>query len=280
MASLPEAERHTWRRALPAAVAVEIAIAAADVIDELTDDDPSPVVQQYGPGQALNTANLMLVMSQQLLVWEAQAGSAQALAAAGALQDMLVEAAVGQHLDMAFEAMEPRAVTPEMSGEMTDKKAGALVGGAFRIGALMSGASREIVDLLEHFGRQLGGIAQLTNDIQDVLPGGSVAIDDEGNEVLLTPAKTDLRRRKRTLPIVFALRDESPEPNAVQVAFDGPPSAGEDEEAMRGAVVSAGGLAFAQLVLDVYKGNAAETAAALEALRPGARLVLAPLLKL
>src|SRR5829696_1043630 len=39
------AEREAaWRDALPAAVAVEIAIAAADLIDELTDDDPSPFV--------------------------------------------------------------------------------------------------------------------------------------------------------------------------------------------------------------------------------------------
>ena len=61
----------TWKDALPAAVAMEIAIAAADLIDELTDDDPSPFVTEYGPGQALNTGSLMLVMAQQILLRDA-----------------------------------------------------------------------------------------------------------------------------------------------------------------------------------------------------------------
>jgi geranylgeranyl pyrophosphate synthase len=278
-AAQPAERRGTWRSAVPAAVAVEIAIAAADLIDEISDDDPSPIIQRYGGGQALNTANLMLVMSQQVLQWEAARGNTHALNALGALQAMLVEAAVGQHLDMAFEAMGPRDVTPEMSGEMTDKKAGALIAGACRMGALMAGAPGEVADLLARFGRQIGGIAQLTNDIQDVLPTGSVVLTPDGTPARVFAPKTDLRRRKRTLPIVFALRDDTATPNAVQTAFSGPPLDGEDEEAMRTAVVDAGGVAFSQLVLDVYRGNAAEVVAALEVVRPGAREVLSPILK-
>jgi geranylgeranyl pyrophosphate synthase len=282
-AALPPEERGRWREALPAAVAVEIAIAAADLIDEWTDADDSPLIEQYGPGQAVNVANLMLVMAQQVLVWEAHrpGGCERATAALGALQDMLVEAAVGQHLDMTYERMGYRDVTPEMSGEMTEKKAGALIGGACRMGALMAGAGAEVVDLVWRFGRQVGGMAQLANDIQDVLPLGTQVLAPDGTEAAgpVAAPKTDLSRRKRTLPIVFALRDEAPEPSAVQRAYAVGPDAGDiDEDAMRRAVMEAGGVNFAHLVLDVYRNNATEALDALEGLRPGAREVLTPLL--
>jgi geranylgeranyl diphosphate synthase type I len=280
-AALAATERGRWREAIPAAVAVEIAIAAADLIDEWTDADDSAVIEQYGPGQAINAANLMLVMAQQVLVWETQrpGGSAHAVAALGALQDMLVEAAVGQHLDMAYERKPYRDVTPEMSGEMTDKKAGALIGGACRMGALMAGANDEVTTLMWRFGRQVGGMAQLANDIQDVLPPGTEVVTPDGSDALIAPPKTDLARRKRTLPIVFALREESADPNAVQRAYAGGPDAGSiDEDAMRRAVMEASGVNFAHLVLDVYRNNATESLDALEALRPGALDVLSPLL--
>ena len=204
-AALPPGERDPWREAVPAAVAVEIAVAAADLIDEWTDGDDSPILEEYGPEQAINAANLMLVMAQQVMLWEAQrpGGSVHAVEALGALQDMLVEAAVGQHLDMAYERMGYRDVTPEMSGEMTDRKAGALIGGACRMGALMADADDEVARLVWQFGRQVGGMAQLANDIQDVLPLGTQVVASDGSEVSDPAAapKTDLARRKRTRPV-------------------------------------------------------------------------------
>jgi geranylgeranyl diphosphate synthase type I len=278
-ASLAAEERAGWRAAMPAVVAVEIAVAAADLIDEAADDDPSPIIEQYGVGQALNTANLMLVMAQQVLLWEARAGNSQALDALGALQEMLVEAAVGQHLDMAYETMAPQEVSPDMSGEMTEKKAGALIGGSLKMGALMAGADGEVVGLLEQIGRHLGSIAQISNDLQDVLPRDAVVLDDTGREIEVNSnPKTDLRRRKRTLPIVYALREEAAEPNALQVAFSKPPDEHEDEDALRQVVVDAGGTRFAYLVTELYQNNLAEALDALEAIRPGARQVLAALL--
>jgi geranylgeranyl diphosphate synthase type I len=181
---------------------------------------------------------------------------------------------------MAYEKMGPHDVTPEMSGEMTDKKAGALMSGAFRMGALMAGAECDVVELLARIGRQLGGIGQINNDLQDVLPRQTILEDPlEAQPLTGPPPKTDLRRRKRTLPIVFALRAEADESNALQVAFAGPPAESEDEEALRRAVEEAGGVNFAYLVIDVYRNNAAEALAALEELRPGSRRVLAPLLR-
>ncbi|HEX9987391.1 MAG TPA: polyprenyl synthetase family protein [Chloroflexia bacterium] len=261
----------TWKEAVPAAVAVEIAMAAADLLDEITDGDPSPIVRQYGSGQALNTANLMLVMAQQVLLKAARGNNRErALAALGALQEMLVDAAVGQHLDMLYGRMGAGEVDLEMSVRVTELKAGTLISGACRMGALMSGADRQVVDLLAKFGKAMGGIAQIINDIQDVLPL------EEGNGGVEIERKTDVALRKRTLPIVFTLRDEAPKPNALQRAFGGEDGIGEEEQ--RRAVVEAGGVQFAQLVMEVHRQNALETIEELEELRPGARRLLGHLI--
>lgn len=276
----PERREAEWRKALPGAVAVEISMAAADLLDEIADADPSPIVREYGPGQALNTANLMLVMSQQLLLRSAQgAGGVRALAALEALQGMLVRAATGQHLDMLYERLGPDEVTLEMSAHMTELKAGALISGACRIGALLSGAGEEVVEMVASFGKEIGSIAQLINDVQDVVP--HMAHEDEaaapgvpGAESMAPfPApKTDLRQRKRTLPVVFTLRDDSPQANAVQRAFRGEEDIGEDE--MRRAILEVGGIHFANLIAEVHRQKALEIIEQIDSIRPGSRAIL------
>lgn len=273
VASLREEERATWQEAVPAAVALEIAIAATDILDELADADPSPIIRQHGPGQAMNTANLMLVVAQQTLLKRGmEPGGERALQALDALLDIGLEAGVGQHLDMLYGGVGPQDVTLDMSAHVTSLKAGALIGGACRIGALMAGAQGEVLELITRFGREMGGMAQVLNDIQDVLPQTTAGqIED------LPGRKTDLSLRKRTLPVVFTLREEGPEPNILQRSFSGTGEAQPDEEAMSQAILDAGGVHFAQLVIEVHRQNVIQTLEELEAIRPGARNVLSPL---
>ena len=257
-------------------------MAAADLLDEMADDDPSPFLAEYGAGQALNTGNLMLVMSQQIMQQAAQKpGGVYASRALDALQDMLVHAAVGQHLDILYGHLPPSEVTLEMSVRMTELKAGTLVSGACRMGALMSGAGDEVVDLIARFGSQSGSISQLLNDLYDVIPRQQAGKDGPGEEGAATsalpPPKTDFLKRKRTLPIVFTLRDDSPAENPVQKAY-GDSRAAIDEEELRRTVLETGGVQFANLIIDVHRQNAKEALDELEILRPGARAILAPLL--
>jgi geranylgeranyl pyrophosphate synthase len=272
-ASLPAEERDSWRQAVPAAVALEIAIAATDILDELADADPSPIIRLYGPGQAMNTANLMLVVAQQtLLKQRLEPDGERALHALQALLDIGLKAGVGQHLDMLYSGLGLQEVNLEMAAHVTSLKAGALIGGACRMGALMAGAEGEVLDVITHFGEELGGIAQVLNDIQDVLPQATGLAADA-----LPGRKTDISQRKRTLPIVFTLRDDSPEPNPLQRAFDSPKISAGEEEALSQAILDAGGVQFAQLVIEVHKQNAIEAVERLDSLRPGAREVLRPI---
>ena len=272
-AALLDGERESWREAIPAAVALEIAVAATDILDELADGDPSPIISAYGPGQAMNTANLMLVVAQQTLLKRGmeQAGE-RALDALNALLDVGVQAGVGQHLDMSYSEMGPQEVTLDMSAHATSLKAGTLVGGACRIGALMAGAQGEVLELLTRFGREMGNMGQVLNDIQDVLPQAVVSDSDN-----IGGRKSDLRMRKRTLPVVYTLREEREGPNALQRAFAGDAGSQPRDEVLTQAILDAGGVQFAQLVIEVHRQNLLQTLEELEALRPGARRELAPL---
>jgi geranylgeranyl pyrophosphate synthase len=222
----------------------------------------------------------MLVMSQQVLLRAARGGNDRYLSALAALQEMLVEAAVGQHLDMLYDRMPADEVTLEMSADVTAKKAGALIAGAWRVGAVLSGAEQPVVDLLTRLGREIGGFAQLSNDLEAVLP-----VDISADEAILMEEgappgpKTDLRLRKRTLPVVFTLRDEGEAPNPLQRAFSDPAYAESvDEAILRRAIVEAGGVQFAQLVMEVHAQTIVQLLSELEAFRPGATETLAYLL--
>ncbi len=132
---------------------------------------PAPSSGSTAPGRAMNTANLMLVIAQQTLLDSGmEPGGERALQALNALLQIGLEAGVGQHLDMLYGGLGPQDVTLDMSAHVTSLKAGALIGGACRMGALMAGAEGEALELLTSFGKEMGGMAQVLNDIQDVLP--------------------------------------------------------------------------------------------------------------
>jgi geranylgeranyl pyrophosphate synthase len=267
LAAASDDRRDQWERAVPGACAVEIAMAAADLIDEWTDSDRSELLEGYGPGQAINTANLMLVMAQRVLARDAiEGGGERSLAALEALQGMLVEAAVGQHLDM-LHSGDIWGVALKTSARITSLKAGALIGGACRVGALLSGADAAIVEAVTRWGREIGSIAQIENDINDVLPEG---MRESGEP----EGKTDIARRKPTMPIVFTLRAEEGEPNALQRAYSEPLGTPADEETLRRSIVEAGGVQFGHLIINVHRENALNALSDLDTLRPGASALL------
>lgn len=86
-------------------------------------------------------------------------------------------------------------------GVLADKT-GALIAAAARYGAMFGGSDEHVVSLVTAYGEELGVAFQLADDLIDV--------SSEGHETGKTPG-TDLRERKRTLPVLHALAttDES-----------------------------------------------------------------------
>jgi heptaprenyl diphosphate synthase len=81
------------------------------------------------------------------------------------------------------------------------EKTGSLIATSGRLGALLSGAGPAAVDVMTRYGATIGMAFQLSDDLIDVA--------SETGQSGKTPG-TDLREGIRTLPVLYALRSESP----------------------------------------------------------------------
>lgn len=100
----------------------------------------------------------------------------------------------GQFLDMQFE--ERLDVTEAEYLRMVGGKTAALLSACTRIGAQVAGADAALVEGMASFGRLVGLAFQMTDDILGIW--GDAARTGKA-------AANDIRRRKKSLPIAFAL---------------------------------------------------------------------------
>lgn len=91
-------------------------------------------------------------------------------------------------------------------------KTGSLIATSARFGALLSGATPEIVESLTQFGEKIGVVFQLADDIIDIA--------SESNESGKTPG-TDLREGVPTLVTLFVLESEDPADHELKQILSG-----------------------------------------------------------
>jgi geranylgeranyl diphosphate synthase type I len=145
----------------------------------------------FGAGQAVLAGDALVVLACRVL---ARCGSDRAAQAVDTLMDATAELIDGQARDLALEGAEHATVDDTL--RMCAGKTGALLGCSAELGALLGGGSAAAVEALAGFGRHLGIAFQARDDILGIW----------GLEpVTGKPAYGDLRRRKRTLPVTYAL---------------------------------------------------------------------------
>ncbi len=182
--------------AIRVAAAVEIFMAALDVFDEVEDGDQSALIDAAGSAQATNVATTLLLLAQQLLLKLVDVGLAaeQTLMLAQTLTAAGVEAAGGQHRDLAAE--KDRMISAADALAIARQKAGTLTAGAATLGALLGTADPEAIALYHDWGLHLGTLSQIQNDIRDAESSG---------------AKSDRARGKGTLPLIYARDNTEPD---------------------------------------------------------------------
>ena len=89
-----------------------------------------------------------------------------------------------------------------------DGKTGSLIATAGRFGAMFSGLPDETADLIADACLRIGIAWQLSDDVLDI----ASTSDESGKE-----QGTDLRQGVQTLPVLYALRDDSPSAEAVRL---------------------------------------------------------------
>ena len=196
-----EAVGGQWQRALPAAAALELVHNFSLIHDDIQDQDRErrhrPTVWAlWGQPQAINAGDSMLTLARLAVLRLADVGVAPAkvVQAARALDESCLEMIEGQCLDLGFE--ECLDVGLDAYLQMIAKKTGALFGCSLYLGALVESDDPQVAEALRRCGRLLGSAFQVRDDMLGVWGA------QEGTG---KPVGADIRRRKKSLPIVYAL---------------------------------------------------------------------------
>jgi geranylgeranyl pyrophosphate synthase len=191
------------------AIAVECFVRAIDLLDDIIDEDQTPTVQALGEARVLNTSTALLTLAQQALLSLSEQGVApeKILRLLSTLQESALVVTAGQQWDVLAEQRPAQEFTREECIEIAAAKAGSIMRLACLLGALCADASNQLCEQFSELGELLGIAAQLDNDCHDlyhlVESENSAIMSTEANSITRS-VKSDLIRRKKTLPVVLA----------------------------------------------------------------------------
>ena len=195
-----QAAGQDWRRALPAAAAVELLHNFSLIYDDIQDQSElrrgRPTVwTKWGVAQAINAGDVMYTLAFWALQRLEQTTTAQTVLAANrCLQLVCLRLTEGQYLDLSYETRAELSLADYWS--MIQGKTSALLGGCAELGALAGGASAAQQAYFREFGIKLGLAFQVLDDWLGIW--GEAALTGKSTE-------SDLVSGKKTLPVLYAL---------------------------------------------------------------------------
>lgn len=194
-------------RAGTVALAVECFVCALDLLDDIEDEDQTPVVQELGTARVLNVATALLALSKYSLLSMRQhkASSTLLLRLLEVFGECIIDAVNGQHGDLLAELRPVRGFTREECIQIAAGKAGAIMRLACVSGAVCAGAKRGVREQFAQLGTMLGIANQLDNDAHDLyhLLHREFSLTTDA-ATAHGSVKSDLARGKKTLPVVLA----------------------------------------------------------------------------
>ncbi len=199
----------------------------------------------FGIGSAILAGDALLALAQDLLL---EGPAPQGLWASRCLSAAVQRLIAGQGADLAFERRE--VVTLAECLEMAGDKTAALMACACSIGAIYVGAPPAVAMGLAGFGAHVGLAFQLTDDLLGIWGAP---------ETTGKPVRSDLRARKKSLPVVAALTSGTPDGAELGKMLARPEPFDEDD-LLRAAdlVVAAGGKSWTEAEADVQLASAAK----------------------
>ncbi|MGW4026176.1 polyprenyl synthetase family protein [Streptomyces sp. NPDC005009] len=186
---------------VPGAVAVELIHNFSLLHDDLMDGDEQrrhrdTVWKVHGPAQAILVGDALFALANEVLL---ELGTVEAGRATRRLTTASRSLIDGQAQDISYEHRD--RVSVEECLEMEGNKTGALLACASSIGAVLGGADDRTADALERYGYHLGLAFQAVDDLLGIW-GDPEATGKQ--------TWSDLRQRKKSLPVVAALAADGP----------------------------------------------------------------------
>ncbi|MGX1885184.1 polyprenyl synthetase family protein [Streptomyces sp. NPDC055287] len=202
-----EAAGGSGEDATAGAVAVELIHTFSLLHDDIMDGDETrrqraSVWKEYGTGPAVLAGDALFALAVETL---ADARSVHSGAAVRHLSGTLNDLVRGQAEDLLFETRPwtgPEAVSPQEYRSMAGHKTGALLGCAAGLGAVLAGAPAPTVEVLARAGRHLGVAFQAVDDLLGIW--GDPRVTGK-------PVHSDLRRLKKTYPVLAAVSTDRPQ---------------------------------------------------------------------
>ncbi|MGH2427866.1 MAG: polyprenyl synthetase family protein [Candidatus Limnocylindria bacterium] len=194
-----------YQRALPGAAAVELGHNFSLVHDDIEDADRErrhrPTLWAiWGVPLAINAGDALFALSRLALYRLLADGFSErrVLALMRVYDETCLALCEGQFLDISFERRTD--VTVDAYLEMIGRKTAALVGASVQAGAILATDDQACVEAYRRFGYDLGIAFQMADDVK----GTFWTAADSGKA-----QAGDVRKRKKTLPLVWALEHAS-----------------------------------------------------------------------
>ena len=253
-----EALSQDFTRAMAAAAALELIHNFSLIHDDIQDQDRERRHQPtawrvWGVPKALVAGNAMQCAGDlALLSTDYQDPSSEVpVRVSQLLTDNYLEMIEGQCLDLSFESR--TAITTEEYLDMIARKTGALIRSGLEIGALAATGDAAAFRAFSRFGDCLGRAFQIRDDFLGIWGDESATGKATGN---------DIRRRKKSFPVVFALNHASPRSRSDLLEIYSRPELDEDDVARVMSVLDeAGAREHSQRIID---DNAADALSALD----------------
>ncbi len=195
------------QRALPGAAAVELGHNFSLVHDDIEDRDTErrhrPTLWSvYGVAQAINTGDTLFTLSRIALHRLSGLGfsDARVLALMRLYDETCLALCEGQFMDI-WTSEHDAPASVDYYFDMIGRKTAALIAASIKAGAMLATEDERVIDAYHSFGWALGLAFQLNDDLLGIW----------GDEQATGKAPSDIAKRKKTLPIIYALEHAGPE---------------------------------------------------------------------
>ena len=195
------------RAALPGAAAVELGHNFSLVHDDIEDGDRErrhrPTLWSlHGVPQAINTGDMLFSLSRVALHRLTDLGFSdhKVLRLMRLYDKTCVALCEGQYIDIATSETD-ELMSVALYFDMIGRKTAALIAASIEAGALLATDDEHVIDRYRAFGWDLGLAFQLNDDLLGIW----------GEEEATGKEPTDVARRKKTLPVIYAFEHAGPE---------------------------------------------------------------------